>query len=199
MPIIKNGEHAREILNGIIDGGKSIPCFCTESVYTTEAIFRGSQAYKRDQNIEKSMPVIIAFTASYEDRQQLRNYTGLSDFREGLIAVRSDIERLSRKDWPYHDLDIIVHLDHAQPGEDDWIVDEYGDFISSVMWDCSKYSIKDNMAMVRDFVLKYGSKFVVEGAVDEIYNYSADNLGHAVPCFNKDWTSDRDFPQSGIV
>jgi fructose/tagatose bisphosphate aldolase len=175
MPIIKDGEHAREILNGIIDGGKSIPCFCTESVYTTEAIFRGSQAYKRDRNIEKSMPVIIAFTASYEDRQQLRNYTGLSDFREGLIAVRSDIERLSRKDGPYHDLDIIVHLDHAQPGEDDWIVDEYGDFISSVMWDCSKYSIKDNTAMVRDFVLKNGSRFVVEGAVDEIYNYSADN------------------------
>jgi len=175
MPIIKDGEHAREILNGIIEGGKSIPCFCTESVYTTEAIFRGSQAYKRDRNIEKNMPVIIAFTASYEDRQQLRNYTGLSDFREGLIAVRSDIERLSRKDGPYHDLDIIVHLDHAQPGEDDWIVDEYGDFISSVMWDCSKYSINDNMAMVRDFVLKNGSKFLVEGAVDEIYNYSADN------------------------
>ena len=175
MPIIRDGEQARGILNGIIDSGIGIPCFCTESVYTTEAIFRGTQSYKMTRGIEGNMPMFIAFTASYKDRQQLKNYTGLKDFREGLIAVRSDIERLARKDGPYHDLDVIVHLDHAQPGEDDWIVEEYGDFISSVMWDCSKYNMNDNIGMVRDFVSKFSSKFIVEGAVDEIYNYNADN------------------------
>ena len=175
MPIISDGEQAREILNGIIDSGKAIPCFCTESVYTTEAIFSGARAYQMARGIAGNLPMIIAFTASYEDRQQLKNYTGLKDFREGLIAVRSDIERLAREDGPYHDLDVIVHLDHAQPGQDDWIIDEAGDFISSVMWDCSKYSMDVNIAMVKDFVTKFRSQFVVEGAVDEIYNYNAGN------------------------
>jgi len=175
MPIITNGEHAREILNGIMERGASIPCFCTESVYTTEAIFSGARSYKENHNIEGKLPLIIAFTASYEDRQQLKNYTGLQDFREGIIAVKSDIERLSRKDGPYPDLDIIIHLDHAQPGEDDWIIEEYGDWLSSVMWDCSKYSMKDNISMVRKFVSKNKNRFIIEGAVDEIYNYSTTN------------------------
>ena len=175
MPIITNGEQAREILNGIMERGSALPCFCTESVYTTEAIFSGARSYKEQHNIENNLPLIISFTASYEDRQQLKNYTGLQDFREGIIAVKSDIERLSRKDGPYPDLDIIIHLDHAQPGEDDWIIEEYGDWLSSVMWDCSKYSMKDNIGMVREFVTKNKNRFIIEGAVDEIYNYSPSN------------------------
>jgi fructose-bisphosphate aldolase class II len=175
MPIITDGEQAREILNGIMERGAALPCFCTESVYTTEAIFSGADSYKKKHNIEGKLPLIIAFTASYEDRQQLKNYTGLKDFREGIIALRSDIERLSRKDGPYPDLDIIIHLDHAQPGEDDWIIEEYGDWLSSVMWDCSKYSMMDNIRMVSDFVGKNRGRFIIEGAVDEIYNYSAGN------------------------
>ncbi len=150
MPIITNGEQAREILNRIIERGSAMPCFCTESVYTTEAIFSGAASYKKQYNIKDNLPLIIAFTASYEDRQQLKNYTGLNNFREGLIAVQSDIERLARRDGPYPDLDVIVHLDHAQPGEDDWIIEEYGDWLASVMWDCSKYSLKDNIRMVLD-------------------------------------------------
>ena len=175
MPIITNGEQAREILNGIMERGSAIPCFCTESVYTTEAIFSGASSYKEQHNIKENMPLIISFTASYEDRQQLKNYTGLQDLREGIIAVKSDIERLTRKDGPYPDLDVIVHLDHAQPGGDDWIIEEYGDWLSSVMWDCSKYSLKDNIRMVRGFVAKNRDRFIIEGAVDEIYNYSASN------------------------
>ncbi|GAH34102.1 unnamed protein product [marine sediment metagenome] len=122
------------------------------------------------------MPVIIAFTASYEDRPQLKNYTGLKDMKEGILAVKSDIERLSREDGPYSDLNIIVHLDHAQPASDKWLVDEYGNFISSVMWDCSHYSLKDKLRMTKKFVDEYKTRFIVEGAVDEIYNYNTDNV-----------------------
>jgi fructose/tagatose bisphosphate aldolase len=175
MPIITDGNQARKILNGIIDRGAAIPCFCTESVYTTEAIFQGAATFKKQHRIKGKLPLIIAFTASYEDRQQLKNYTGLKDFSEGIIAVRSDIERLAREDGPYPDLEVVVHLDHAQPGEDDWIIEEYGDWIASVMWDCSHYSMEDNIRMVRDFVSENRARFIIEGAVDEIYNYSADN------------------------
>lgn len=175
MPIIKNGEQAREMILLLVNSSASLPCFCTESVYTTEAIFRGVRDYKQAHNISGRIPLIIAFTASYADRQQLKNYTGLADFREGILAVKSDIERLAREDGPYSDMDIIVHLDHAQPGSDQWILDEFSDFISSVMWDCSHYSLSDNIRMMVDFRNKYQSDFVIEGAVDEIYNYSADN------------------------
>lgn len=179
MPIINDGNKAREILNKLISEKRSLPCFCTESVYTTEAIFKGAKQFKEKAGIKNNIPLIIAFTASYEDRQQLKNYTGLSDFREGIIAVLSDIKRLSRENGPYADLDIMIHLDHAQPGKDNWIIEEYGDLISSVMWDCSHYSMEDNIQMMKDFVAKYQSSFIIEGAVDEIYNYSPDgqNLG----------------------
>jgi fructose/tagatose bisphosphate aldolase len=179
MPVITKGEHAREILELLIGEKRSIPCFCTESVYTTEAIFRGAMAFRQHLGITGNLPLIIAFTASYRDRQQLRNYTGLADFREGMLAVRSDIERLSRSDGPYADLDVIVHLDHAQPGEDNWILESHPGFISSVMWDCSHFGINDNIRMVKDFVSGNKASFVIEGAVDEIYNYSPDgeNLG----------------------
>jgi len=175
MPIIKKGEQAREILNGLIDTNRSLPCFCTESVYTTEAIFRGAKEFKNENNIDERLPLIIAFTASYADRQQLKNYTGLADFREGILAVKSDIERLSRNDGPYADIDVIVHLDHAQPGQDDWIIEEFNDFISSVMLDCSHFSMLDNIHMMQEFRKKYYSSFIIEGAVDEIYNYNAQN------------------------
>ncbi len=179
MPIIKEGNKAREIIDALLANNQSLPCFCTESVYTTEAIFQGAKTYKEQAEITSNLPLIIAFTASYEDRQQLKNYTGLSDFREGILAVMADIERLARADGPYHDLDVIIHLDHAQPGKDNWIIDEYQDMISSVMWDCSHYSMAENIAMMKEFVKEYQSAFVIEGAVDEIYNYSSDgeNLG----------------------
>ena len=179
MPIIKDGNRAREILHRLVKEKRSLPCFCTESIYTTEAIFKGAKEFKEKNKITGNLPLIIAFTASYADRQQLKNYTGLSDFREGLIAVLADIERFSRPDGPYSDLDIIIHLDHAQPGQDDWIIEENQDIISSVMWDCSHYSMQENIAMMKDFVSKYKSSFIIEGAVDEIYNYSPDgeNLG----------------------
>lgn len=174
MPLITNGQQARQIIQTITTQGKALPCFCTESVYTTEAIFKGAKAYKTECDIDK-LPIIIAFTASYQDRQQLKNYTGLNDFREGLLAVKADIERLSRPDGPYADLDVIVHLDHAQPDKDKWIVEEYQDFIASVMWDCSHYSMTDNKKIMTDFVKRYHDQFVIEGAVDEIYNYDTNN------------------------
>jgi len=180
MAIIREGEHAREILDKLSGKGQSLPCFCTESVYTTEAIFLGARHFKDQKKLSGQLPLIIAFTASYEDRQQLKNYTGLGDFREGLLAVKADIERLSRQDGPYHDLDVIVHLDHAQPEKDGWIIEEYSDFISSVMWDCSHYSMTDNISMMRTFIQKNKSKFVIEGAVDEIYNYNAENIRSGV-------------------
>ena len=175
MPLIRDGEQAREIFKQIIGSGKSIPSFGTESFYTTEAIFIGAKQFKEEQQFSGNLPVSIAFTASYHDRQQLKNYSALADFREGFLAVKDDIERLARPDGPFHDLDVMVHLDHAQPGEDDWLIEEFPDFFASVMWDCSAWKFADNIQMVNNFVRKHRHQFVIEGAVDEIYNYSADN------------------------
>lgn len=198
MPIIKDGEQAREIMVTISREGRSLPCYGTESVYTTEAIFKGVKAYKENNNIKGRLPFIIAFTASYADRQQLKNYTGLADFRAGMAAVKSDIERLSDPAGPYHDLDVIVHLDHAQPGADDWILEEYGDFIASVMWDCSYYAMKDNISMTKKFTEENRSRFLIEGAVDEIYNYSSDNKrGEVVDNISDPSVAERFFHETG--
>ncbi len=100
MPIISNGGQAREILNRIIEENRTLPCFCTESVYTTEAIFKGASVFKSQSGMKGNLPLIIAFTASYEDRQQLKNYTSMANSREGMLAVMADIERLSRDGGP---------------------------------------------------------------------------------------------------
>ena len=136
----------------------------------------GARQFLEQSTLKQHLPLIIAFTASYSDRPQLKNYTGLADIREGMLAVRADIERLARPDGPFHGLDVIVHLDHAQPGQDDWIIEEHSDFISSVMWDCSHYSLPDNIRMMKEFVDRHAGSFIIEGAVDEIYNYSPDNV-----------------------
>lgn len=175
MPVIRNGEKAREIIDKVKKTGNSLPCFCTENIMITEAIFMGAKKFKEEQNIKGQLPLIIAFTASYEKRQQLKNYSGLSDFKEGLLAVRDDIKRIARDEGRFNDIDVIVHLDHAQPGDDDWIFKENKDFISSIMYDCSRYSLKDNIKMVKNFVKKHKKDFVIEGCVDEIYDYNKSN------------------------
>lgn len=175
MPVIRNGEKAREIIDKVKRNGNSLPCLCTENIMTTEAIFIGAKNFKEAHNIKEQLPLIISFTASYEKRQQLKNYSGLSDFKEGLLAVRNDIERIARDGGRFNDIDVIAHLDHAQPGDDDWIFKENKNFISSVMYDCSCYSLEDNIKMVKNFVKKHKKDFVIEGCVDELYDYSESN------------------------
>ena len=180
MPIVRNVSRARDIISDLKTSGNSLPCFCTENVVTTEALFEGVQAFKTEHAIPGSLPLIIAFTASYAERQQLLNYSGLKNAREGFLAVKDDIERIARADGPYPDIDVIVHLDHAQPGDDDWIFQENPDFISSIMYDCSHYSIEDNTRMVKEFVSAHKHEFVIEGCVDEIYSYSPESNSRQV-------------------
>ncbi len=171
MPVIRDGEKAREIIENIKKTGNSLPCFCTENVLTTEAIFIGAKKFKQSKKIRGHLPLIIAFTAAYHQRQQLKNYSGLGDFKEGMLAVRNDIERVARAGGKFDDIDVIVHLDHAQPGEDDWILKENKDFISSVMYDCSSYALKENTEIVESFVKKNKRDFIVEGCFEEIASY----------------------------
>lgn len=173
MPIMRIGEKSREIINEAKRSGNSLPCFCTENTITTEAIFIGAKKFKEEKNIKGKLPLIISFTSSYKPRPQLKYYTAFSDYKEGLLAAKNDIERITREDGQFSDIDVIVHLDHAQPGDDDWIFRQYKGFISSIMYDCSEYAFEDNIKMVRDFVKSHRDDFVIEGCVDEIYEYNA--------------------------
>ena len=169
MPIVRDARKAREIITSVKHSGNTLPCFCTENVITTEAVFQGAQTFKNTLAVSGHVPVFIAVTASYPERKQLLNYSSLHDYREGFLAFRNDVERLARPDGPYPDLDVIVHLDHAQPGSDDWIFEENDDFISSVMYDCSHYPLDENIRMVQEFVSRHKDRLIVEGCVDEIY------------------------------
>lgn len=177
MPVIRDGEKAREIIENIKKSGNSLPCFCTENVLTTEAIFIGARKFKKSKKIKEQLPLIIAFTAAYHQRQQLKNYSGLGDLKEGMLAVRNDIERIARAGGKFDDIDIIVHLDHAQPGDDEWILKENKDFISSVMYDCSSYALKENTEMVKIFVKKNKEDFIIEGCFEEIAGYGEESSG----------------------
>jgi len=71
-------------------------------------------------------------------------------------------------DAPYPEVDVLPHLDHADPVKDSWELTEGLDYFCSVMFDAQKYSYEDNMRMTTDYVNTYGGKVLVEGAVESL-------------------------------
>jgi fructose-bisphosphate aldolase class II len=148
--------------------GFSIPALCAENTQTIEAILRAADESGREYGIG-NVPIVIAFTAHYHARQQLSLYTALGDIEEGFLAIKDDILRLTRKGGPYDSLKVMVHLDHAHPEHDRSIIERGVGFFSSVMYDASHLPLAENARLTAAFTREFKGRFVIEGAVDEIF------------------------------
>ncbi|MFH1073781.1 MAG: class II fructose-bisphosphate aldolase [Candidatus Firestonebacteria bacterium] len=175
MSLVTNPEEARWIYQTAARRGVCLPNFCAENIQTLEAILQAAKEFSEEHKV-KGLPVIIAFTANYHERQQLKLYTGLNNIDEGFLAIRSDIVRLTRAGGPYEKLKVMVHLDHSHPVKDKEIIRKGQGFFSSVMYDCSYLPIEENMKRTADFVRKYKKVFVIEGVVDEIIESGKDKI-----------------------
>lgn len=114
------------------------------------------------------IPVFIAVTGNYPGRQQLKNYTSVSDTEEGFLAFRDDLERLTRETGPFPKAIVIPSLDHGQPDTDRVLFEDYKDFWGCVMYDCSNFPLAENRKRTARFVKEHGNDYIIEGCVDEI-------------------------------
>jgi len=168
MPFITDRDQAKSIIDNTVQKGATMAIFCTASHWNTEAILRAAQIVARKNNL-KSIPVAIAMTSHYEHMQQTMRVTYCRDFKVGLRSVMDYCKLLcDGSDAPYSEVDVLPHLDHADPAVDNWELTEGLDYFCSVMFDAQKYTFEENMRMTAEYVKKYGSKVLVEGAAETL-------------------------------
>ena len=167
MPLLSNAKRIRALLQEFQSKRIAIPCFCSEDTYTMEGILAGASRVSQSLGLDV-VAVFIAVTANYPGRQQLKNYTSLASTKEGFIAFRSDLERLTRPDGPFPNVLVMPSLDHGQYDDDDFLFEEAKDFWGCVMYDCSGLSLDENRKRTAEFVKRHKGDYIIEGCVDEI-------------------------------
>ena len=168
MPFITNREQAKSIIEDTAKQGATLAIFCTASHWNTEAILRAAQAVAQKNNL-KRIPVAIAMTSHYEHMQQTKRVTRNGCFKTGLRAVMEYAKLLcDGPDAPYQEVEVLPHLDHADPVKDSWELTEGLDNFCSVMFDAQKYSYEENIKLTSDYVKNFGNKVLVEGAVEAL-------------------------------
>jgi fructose/tagatose bisphosphate aldolase len=175
MPIVTSIEKSLEVYEKVAKKHVAVPCFCTENLATTHAIFAAAKEIGQEYGIT-NVPVILSFTARYPERQQLINYTPFSDPVEGFLAVRDDAMRLGRKGGSFENVMVFAHIDHGQPDEDTDLFEMGKGFVSSVMYDCSSYPLEENIARTKKFKEAHRDYYLVEAIVDEIAMSGSESL-----------------------
>ena len=164
MSVITGRRRAEEIYASAASRGWVIPCFCSENLTTTEAIFSAASDFAAENGLA-SVPVTIAMTILYSHRPQATYYTRTRRWDVGLRLFRSDIGILADA---FPNVDALVHLDHVQYDLDSELLGwDLSDF-SSIMYDASAAPFERNIELTADFVSRMGDKILIEGACDEI-------------------------------
>ena len=168
MAFITDRDQAKSIIDDTVEKGVTIAIFCTGSHWNTEAILRAAQIVARKNGIGR-IPVALAMTSHYENMQQTMRVTRDGCHKTGLRAVMDYAKLLCDGPDPlYPEVDVLPHLDHADPVNDSWELTEGLDYFCSVMFDAQKYSLEENMRMTADYVKKYGGRVLVEGALESL-------------------------------
>ncbi|MCD8248523.1 MAG: class II fructose-bisphosphate aldolase [Lachnospiraceae bacterium] len=167
MPIISKRDEVVKIYEEAAKKGWVIPCLCTENLTTTEAILSAASEFAKDNGL-KSVPVTLAMTICYEHRPQAKNYTHSRNWQTGLELFKADAKALMREGGDYENVDLLLHLDHAQHDLDAELCDSDLSEYSSIMYDASTLPLEENIAKTRAFVEKKGKEILIEGACDEI-------------------------------
>ena len=170
MPIITGRQNVLDIYAKAAERGWVIPCICSENLTSTEAIIKAASDFAKDNGF-KSVPVTLAMTIKYPNRPQAAYYTHTRDTDIGLKLFRADAEIISEA---YPNVDLMLHLDHAQYDLDEKLLESDLSIYSTVMYDASALPLEENITKTREFVKKQGANIVIEGACDEIVDATGD-------------------------
>lgn len=166
MAFVTDKAQARGIMDAVIARGVSLTIFCTASHWNTEAILKAAQEFAEAHDIVR-MPVAVAMTSHYQFMQQTARVTRCGDHKVGLRSVMQHCKLLcDGPDAPYDRVDVLPHLDHADPVKDQWELTQALDLFCSVMFDAQSYSYEENLRMTKEYVKAYGDQVLVEGVIE---------------------------------
>ena len=92
-------------------------------------------------------------------------YTHTRRWDIGLKLFRASIDILAEA---FPNVDILIHLDHAQHDTDADLLESDLSMYSSVMYDASALPMEENIRKTREYVQRKGDELLIEGACDEI-------------------------------
>lgn len=168
MSISKSRQESLEVIERLRKNKVSMAIFCTASHWNTEAILKAANDFANEHGI-KDIPVAIAITYNYRHMSQAQRVTHSHSSETGFLAIMDYIKRLCDDEYaPYKNVKVLTHLDHGDPENDKWALNEGVEYLSSVMFDAQKFPIEQNIALTKEYVNKYSSKVLIEGIMDEL-------------------------------
>ncbi len=171
--IIHGRKKALEVIDRVKSRNTSLPIFCTASHWNTEAILLAAKNTGIKYGI-KNIPVAVAMTYNYDYMPQAQRITRSNDARLGFLSVMKHLQILADDPGsPYYDVQVLPHLDHADPFRDKWALTDGTDYLASVMFDAQKYPLKENIELTTEYVKEYGNKVLIEGIMDELSVFRA--------------------------
>ncbi len=171
--IISGKKQSLKVIERIKTSNTSLPIFCTGSHWNTEAILLAAKNIGLKYGIP-NVPVAVAMTFKYEYMPQAQRITWTNDARLGFLSNIGHLKVLTDDTAsPYYRVQVLPHLDHADPVRDQWALTEGTRFLASVMFDAQKYPLKDNLNLTRDYVKNYSQKVLIEGIMDELRVFQA--------------------------
>lgn len=168
MSLITDRDQALKIIDGFRDRNASMAIFCTASHWNTEAILLAAGRFAKKHKLER-VALSAAMTFNYRHMPQAARATYGGNPKEGFISIMEHLKALcGNKDSTYSNVDVLPHLDHADPFRDEWALEQGLPWLASVMFDAQKYPVAENIAMTRDYVKKHGKDVLVEGIMEEL-------------------------------
>jgi fructose/tagatose bisphosphate aldolase len=178
--IVTKRNDSEKIIERIKSQKVCLPIFCTGSHWNTEAILLAAKNIAEKYNV-KDVPVAIAMTFNYEYMPQAQRITATKDARLGFLSNMKHLQVLTDDpSSPYYGVQVLPHLDHADPVKDKWALTEGTDYLASVMFDAQRYPLKENEALTTEYVKTYGKKVLIEGIMDELSVFQAHKKHGAV-------------------
>lgn len=164
MPIVTGRENVLAVYEEAAKRGWVIPCLCSENLTTTEAILTAASEFAKEKGYDR-IPITLAITNQYDHRSQSVDYTCTRRWDIGLKLFRSDLEIVSQV---FPNVDVLIHLDHAQHDSDAEMLESDLSMYSSVMYGASSLPMEENIKKTRAYVQRKGHELLIEGACDEI-------------------------------
>jgi len=150
------------------DCDMSIAIFCTASHWNTEAILLAADRLAQKHSLQ-NVPVVVATTGTYRHMPQLKRFTYAAEPRSGFFAYMGVLQALTEGKYaPYRDVMVMPHLDHADPVHDRWTLTAALPYLSSVMFDCQRLPLEENIALTKEYVRQYGDQVLVEGIMETL-------------------------------
>ena len=166
MAIITEREKSQAIFDRARACGMSVAIFCTASHWNTEAVLLAADKIAKKYNLT-DVPVVLATTFTYPHMPQAKRFSYSRDERAGFLAHMGNLQALAEGKYaPYRHIQVLPHLDHANPVRDRWALTVGLPYFSSVMFDAQEYPYDENVRMTRDYVKQYGDQVLVEGIME---------------------------------